>query len=104
MAPLDQQDPRESKRAWKKVADAILKGDMDTTSVEKGKIEVSQREMRKKEAAESKEWQRTFFSRVPSDPLYEKLAKVTGDKIDSDKTNGIWRFDAEKANSAKQPY
>ena len=72
--------------------------------MEKGKIEVSQREMRKKEAAEGTQWQRTFFSRVQSDPLYDKLAKVTGEKIDSDKTNGIWRFDAEKAKNAKRPF
>jgi oxysterol-binding protein-related protein 9/10/11 len=102
--PLEEQSERESKKAWKKVADAIIKGDMDTTSHEKSKIEVKQREMRKKESAENKEWQRTFFSRVKEDAVYDKLAKVTGEKIESDKTNGIWRFDAEKAKSAQRPF
>ena len=104
LAPLDQQDPRESKRAWKKVADAILKGDMDTTGAEKSKIEVAQREMRKREATEGKEWQRTFFTRVANDPLYDGLARVTGEKIDADKTNGIWRFDRERAKGVQKPY
>ena len=101
--PLEEQDPRESKKAWKKIADAILKGDMDTTHVEKSKIEVAQRELRKREAAEGREWERTFFKKVPSDPVWDKLAKATGEKIESDKTNGIWRFDAEKAKTKTKP-
>jgi hypothetical protein len=104
LAPIDQQDPMESKRAWAKVAEAILKGDMDTTSVEKTKIEVAQREMRKRELAEKKEYQRTFFSRVPSHPVFEKLAKPIGERIEADKTGGVWRFDLEKAKTAKPPY
>ena len=104
LPPLEEQSERESKKAWKKVADAILKGDMDTTSQEKSKIENQQREQRKREAAESKEWQRTFFSRVKDDALFDKLAKPTGEKIDFDKTNGIWRFDAEKAKNAQRPF
>ena len=52
VAPIDEQDPRESKRAWKKVVDGIVAGNMDKTSAEKSKIEHAQRELRKKEQAE----------------------------------------------------
>ena len=100
VAPLEQQDRLESKKAWAKVQDAIIKGDMDTVNAEKSLIENSQRELRKKEAAEGKEWERRFFSRVPSDPLFEKLAKPIGERIESDKTGGIWRFDVTKASNA----
>ena len=104
---LEEQDPRESKRAWKAVADAIVKGDMDATSHHKGKIENSQRDMRKKEQAEGREWPRTFFTRVPdgaADPSYEKLAKVTGERAETEKTNGCWRYDEGKAKEAKRPF
>ena len=104
LPPLEEQSPRESKKAWNKVANAILKGDMDTTGHEKSKIEVQQREMRKKEQAEGKEWQRTFFSKVNDDSTFNKLAKSTGEKVEADKTGGIWRCDAEKAANAKRPF
>jgi hypothetical protein len=43
VAPIEQQDAFETRRAWKKVADAIVKGDLDTTSAEKTIIETRQR-------------------------------------------------------------
>ena len=97
LAPLEEQDPLESNKAWQKVKEAILKSDMDTVGLEKSKIENAQREMRKKEQAEGREWQRRFFTKQESDPLFEKLAKPIGERIENDKTNGIWRFDSQKA-------
>ena len=76
---------------------------MDTVGIEKSKIENAQREMRKKEQAEGREWQRRFFTRLNGDPLFEKLAKPIGEKIENDKTNGIWRFDLQKATNTTAP-
>ena len=126
VAPLDQQDLYEAKRAWNPVAQAIAKGDMDTTSIEKSKIENAQRELRKKEAAEGREWERRFFTRVlpggnvlpgggsgggsspaagaPGDKVFETLAKPIGQSIEAEKTGGVWRFDEDKAKAAKPPY
>ena len=107
LPPLAEQDPRESKRAWKQVADSIAKGDMDATSHHKSTIENSQREMRKKEQAEGTEWARTFFSRIPdgkTDKVWDDLAKVTGERAETEKTGGCWRFDTEKAAHAKRPF
>ena len=107
LPPFEEQDARESKKAWKQVADAIAKGDMDATSHHKSTIENSQRDMRKKEQAEGKEWQRTFFSCVPggkTDKAWDELAKVTGERAETEKTGGCWRFDKEKANAAKRPF
>lgn len=99
--PIEQQDPLESRRAWSKVADAINKGDMNTTSQEKSLIENSQREMRKTEQATGTEWQRRFFTKVPSDATFESLIKmVPGGAVDADQTNGIWKFDQAKAKGA----
>lgn len=97
VAPLDQQGPHESNRAWQHVAAAIKKSDMDTVGIEKSKIEIAQRELRKKEQAEGREWQRRFFKRLPGPcPIFEKLARVVGERIESDKTGGIWRFAGDR--------
>ena len=97
VAPLEQQDPLESHRAWSKVARAIEKGDMNTVHYEKSLIENQQREMRKEEAANGRSWERRFFSRVDRAPEVEALAKRLGEVLDVDKTNGIWMFDEKKA-------
>lgn len=113
VAELDQQDVYESRRAWRDVAAAIERGDMDTTSVAKSKIENAQREMRRIEKEEGREWQRRFFKRVElkecgalKDML--KLLPIedpsAANALDSDKTGGIWRFVPALAKDAAPPY
>lgn len=97
IAPIEEQDPMESRRAWSKVAAAIAAGDMDTTGAEKGKIEVEQREWRIKEKNEGRVWERRYFTRVESDAVLNTLGPVISLAADADKTGGIWRFDEEKA-------
>jgi hypothetical protein len=106
VAPLDQQGPYESHRAWQHVAAAIRRTDMDTVHIEKSKIENAQRELRKKEQAEGREWQRRFFQRLPGPcPIFEQLARVIGERIESDKTGGVWRFvgDRSEASGSASP-
>jgi hypothetical protein len=98
---IEKQHPLESRRAWAKVAAAIQKGDMDTTGHEKGKIEQAQRDMRAKERAEERTWRRRYFSAVKgADSVLEQLGKAAGVPLngDADKTGGLWRFDAKKAD------
>ena len=105
VAPIEEQDPLETRRAWSKVADAIQKGDMQTTSQEKSVIEESQRALRKKEQTEGREWERIFFSQVKSHGPFERLIKeVPGASLETEKTNGIWAFDQGKAQNAKPPF
>lgn len=73
IAPIEEQDHFESRKAWKKVADAIVKGDLDTTSTEKSIIENRQRAMRKQEKEENREWERRFFKRVDNHSAFEQL-------------------------------
>lgn len=101
IAPLEQQDPYESRRAWSKVAEGIAKGDMDATGIEKSKIENEQRAMRAKEKEEGRTWERRFFTKVESDPMLAQLGPKIGLDLLEDKTGGIWRFDVEKAKLAK---
>ena len=96
--PISEQDPLESRRAWSKVADAIIKGDLNTTAGAKSQIETSQRELRKREKEEGKEWPRRYFSRTDRSPAFETLVRaIPGASVDADQTNGIWEFDAQKA-------
>ncbi|UNI19225.1 Oxysterol-binding protein 4 [Purpureocillium takamizusanense] len=103
IAPLEKQHPLESRRAWAKVAEAIQKGDMDAVSVEKGKIEQAQRNLRVKERSEDRSWERRYFKAVQgADDTLEAVGKVAGVPLDGeqDKTGGLWRFCHEKAAKA----
>lgn len=107
LAPIEEQDLYESRRAWRDVAANIETGNMDAVSTAKGKIENAQRELRKVEKSEGREWERRFFDRVEenSDPEFLDLARKAGlTSLESDKTGGVWRFNAEKAAGAKPPY
>jgi len=104
VAPIEDQDELESRRAWQKVAQAIYRGDLDETAYYKGLIENQQREMRKKEKEDGVEWQRRYFSQTENDPTFEKLGNEIGETLEPEKTNGVWRWDEEKAKRAKAPF
>lgn len=100
VAPLEEQDPLESHRAWAKVAQGIAAGDMDLVGSEKTKIEVSQRELRQQEKNEGRVWNRRYFTAVESCPTLESLGAIVGVNPEADKTGGIWRFDEQKEAAA----
>ena len=100
VAPLEQQDPYESHRAWAKVAEGVAAGNMDLISAEKTKIEESQRELRRIEKAEGRVWERRYFTAVENDPVLANLGAIVGTNGDADKTGGVWRFDETKAAAA----
>lgn len=109
LAPLEEQDLYESRRAWKDVAENIQKSDMDAVSAYKSRIENAQRELRRIEKSEGREWERRFFTRIDpneDDAEVQKLASVLDlpSNLDGDKTGGIWRFDAKRAAGARPPY
>jgi hypothetical protein len=105
VAPIEQQHPLESRRAWSQVAAAIAKGDLDLVGTEKGKIESAQRDMRIREKAEGRTWEQRYFSTPVDgkDNVLSTLGPVVGvpESGDADKTGGLWRFDPAKAEKAK---
>ncbi|KAI8954437.1 hypothetical protein F4801DRAFT_502822 [Xylaria longipes] len=103
IAPTEKQHPLESRRAWAPVAEGIAKGDMDYVGREKAKIEQAQRAMRKKEQAEGRQWERRYFTAQANDNALQTLAANVGlgSNGDADRTGGLWRFDATKADKAK---
>ena len=109
VAPLQEQDVWESRRAWRGVIDALNRGDMQATSDEKGKIENGQRAMRKREReqgakGEAEGWEATFFRKVEGDAVFDRLAKPVGAVLGKEKTVGVWKFDQDKADRATKPY
>jgi hypothetical protein len=104
VAPIEEQDHFETRRAWKKVSDAINKGDMDLTSAEKTIIETRQREMRKEEKDGGHEWERKFFTRTDKFPQFQRLAAKINEPVNDSQTNGVWAFDQQKASAATVPY
>jgi oxysterol-binding protein-related protein 9/10/11 len=103
--PQEQQDPWESRRAWGGVIDALNKGDMQKTSDEKSKVEQAQRDLRKKEEAEGKQWKTLFFNSKSDSELFEKLAQGFDDiSLEADKTVGAWRFNWDAYKSTQKPF
>jgi oxysterol-binding protein-related protein 9/10/11 len=101
VAPLDEQDPLESRRAWSKVTAHINAGNMSGVNSEKSKIEIRHRQMRKEEQAEGREWPRRYFKKVEQDPHVQELLFKVGGKLDPDQTGGIWQWDEEKYQKIK---
>ncbi|KAJ5674176.1 hypothetical protein N7462_009615 [Penicillium macrosclerotiorum] len=109
LAPVEQQDLYESRRAWADVAANIQKGDMDAVSAYKSRIENAQRDLRRAEKSEDREWERRFFNCIDEaddEPEFQHLASSLGlaGNLEGDKTGGIWRFDATRAAGAQPPY
>ncbi|KAI5284097.1 Oxysterol binding protein [Ascosphaera aggregata] len=99
VAPIEEQDAWESRRAWREVSAGIEKGDMEAVSLAKGKIENAQRELRKVEKAEDRTWKRCFFKKVSAaeETQFNQLATTIGftEHLESENTSGFWRVDLD---------
>eukprot|EP00834_Sanchytrium_tribonematis_P001708 NODE_44_length_33449_cov_1.575742.p8 type:complete len:375 gc:universal NODE_44_length_33449_cov_1.575742:4895-6019(+) len=65
VAPEETQEPYESRRLWAETTKAMKKGDLDTATAEKTKVEDKQREYAKKRGDE--EWKPRFFEPIHED-------------------------------------
>jgi len=97
VAPIEEQHPLESRRAWKPVVDAINNGDISAVSQEKGKIENEQRDMRKQEKEQDTDFPRRYFSLAQEDAVADRLAEgYECMKAEMDGQHGLWMWDEEK--------
>ena len=103
---VPEQDAWETRKAWQYVLAPLKKGDLSTTIAEKSRLEEAQREMRKKEKAGLEEtFKPLFFApQVGGDPLFESLTKGTGWLLHPERTNGVWKYDMEKAKNLRKPF
>jgi hypothetical protein len=96
VADVDAQGELESRRAWRRVAEAIRAGGMERTQREKSAIENGQREMRKKEQQEGREWARKYFARAVRDEAWERLGAALGEEaVPPEKAGGAWVWKGE---------
>lgn len=104
---IKDQDPWESKNAWKDTVAAIKKNDMKGVNDAKGRLEEGQRQMRADEEKRGEEWQPLFFTSSQNDAVLEKLnTQVPDENFEQTKseTAGIWKFKPEAWKTAKKPY
>lgn len=107
LADLKDQDPWESRKAWKGVISALKSGNFGETVDEKMKIEKAQREMRILEARKDQVWQPLLFGPLQGEyELFSRLGSATGWELQREKTKGVWKVDAEKARTlqSRRPF
>ncbi|KAI0111035.1 Oxysterol-binding protein [Hypoxylon sp. NC0597] len=94
--PIHEQSPWESRRAWCRVVEGIVAGDMHAVSNEKNVIENAQRDMREAEEQVGVEWPRLFFMNDKNSQEFALLAKAIPDEaarnLDIERTAGVWKF------------
>jgi oxysterol-binding protein-related protein 9/10/11 len=105
-APLKDQDPFESRRAWAGVREGLERGDFREVVTEKTKIEQAQRKMRAKELQTGDVWEPLLFrsSKGSDHDVFHQLADGLDWKLHSQKTKGVWRIDDDKLAELKQPF
>ncbi|KAF2682060.1 hypothetical protein K458DRAFT_419997 [Lentithecium fluviatile CBS 122367] len=101
---LSEQDPWESRKAWSGVVEALNEGDMKRTANVKSQLEEGQRQLRREEDAQNREWQRIFFHRKDHDPLFDQLSALDRESFTVDLEGGIWKVDKDAIDRAKRPF
>ncbi|KAE9378557.1 oxysterol-binding protein [Stipitochalara longipes BDJ] len=107
ISKVDEQDPWESRRAWKHVIEALRSGNYGDAVTEKTKIENAQREMRSAETKSGRIWKPLFFYSLEGGSehdTFHKLGAATGWKLWNQWTNGIWKADTDKLKRLKKPF
>ncbi|KAM6519071.1 hypothetical protein FALCPG4_012722 [Fusarium falciforme] len=93
--PLEEQDHRESRNAWKDVISALERGNYRAASAAKNDIEEAQRQKRREEERQGKTWKPLLFSSIPGDEhhIFHRLAEGTNWQLLAEQTKGVWRID-----------
>ncbi len=105
IADVSEQDPWETRRAWKHVILALRAGDLTTMVREKSKVEEAQREMRRQDKVEGRNFEPLFFRSTDAEhPVLEQLASATGWNLQKEKTKGVWVFDNGKVEGMGKPF
>ncbi|KAH6971198.1 oxysterol-binding protein [Ilyonectria sp. MPI-CAGE-AT-0026] len=103
---VEDQDPWESRRAWKDVICGIDKGDLWVASAAKQKLEEAQRKMRLEEKKREESWEPLFFSSVPENQheVFHQLAEGTAFSLSGSETKGVWRIKDERLDTIQKPF
>ncbi|KAK4237661.1 hypothetical protein C8A03DRAFT_34364 [Achaetomium macrosporum] len=105
VAPLEDQDCWESRKAWQGVISALRRGDFGDTVTEKSKVENAQRRMRAAEKESNVTWQPLLFAPLSGGyEVFERLGSAVGWDLQADKTKGVWKVDRDKVKSLSRPF
>ncbi|KAK3074376.1 hypothetical protein LTR53_003239 [Teratosphaeriaceae sp. CCFEE 6253] len=102
--PLDEQDPWESRKAWGGVIESIHRGDMQGVADHKSRLENGQRAMRKLPETQEASWEAVFFRKEEGNAVAERLMAGVGQKLNSESTCGVWRYDLQGAAKRERPW
>ncbi|CZT22244.1 related to KES1 protein [Ramularia collo-cygni] len=102
--PMDQQDPWESRKAWRGVIEAVQTGNMQGVADSKSALEKAQRELRKKPETSEETWQSLFFTKESGHAAAEALLEKIGQHLDAAKTCGVWRFQPDSLATLERPW
>ncbi|KAM0418642.1 hypothetical protein ACHAPT_012445 [Fusarium lateritium] len=93
--PVENQDQRESRHAWKDVISALEQGNYRAASMAKNEIEEAQRQKRIDEKRQGKTWEPLLFSSIPGEKhdVFHRLAEGTSWQLLAEQTKGVWRID-----------
>ncbi|KAH7009029.1 oxysterol-binding protein [Ilyonectria destructans] len=103
---VEDQDPWESRHAWKDVISALKGGDLWAASTAKQNVEEAQRQMRLEEKKTGKLWEPLFFDNKPGPQheVFHRLAESTGYSLSDSETKGVWRFKDKHAEKVQRPF
>jgi hypothetical protein len=106
IAPLEAQDPWESRRAWAGVLQGLRVGDVRMVVAEKTKIEQAQRQMRASEARRGVSWEPLLFRSVPgeSHEVFHRLSEGMCWQLHHERTKGVWKVDDGRVKNLKRPF
>ncbi|KAK3988802.1 hypothetical protein QBC44DRAFT_96879 [Cladorrhinum sp. PSN332] len=105
IAPLEEQDEWESRKAWGKVLNGLVVGNLEQVTREKTQIEKAQRQMRTEEAARGETWEPLLFSSLDGEEheVFHRLSEGTGWQLADEKTKGVWKVKDGREN-AQRPF
>lgn len=103
---LDDQDPWESRRAWRDVIARLNEGDYSGASAAKHQVEEAQRRMRQDEKESGVTWQPLLFRNAAGDQhgVFHRLAEGTNHLLLDSQTKGVWRVDEVSLDGLQKPY
>ncbi|KAF5023644.1 hypothetical protein F66182_4298 [Fusarium sp. NRRL 66182] len=96
--PVEKQDPRESRRAWRDVISALERGDYRAATAAKQEVEERERQKRSEEKAHGNVWEPLLFQSKPGDEhqVFHHLSQGTNWELLETETKGVWTINDAK--------
>ncbi|KAJ3549809.1 hypothetical protein NM208_g309 [Fusarium decemcellulare] len=104
--PIEEQDPWESRHAWRSVIEELKLGNLRAAATAKNTLEEAQRQMRKKEKDTGETWNPLLFESRPgtTHQVFHNLTKGTNWTLLDSQTKGVWRIDDDLLAGLQKPY